>query len=66
MVLDLSKGQGVKWQGEEAQIIEILYKYWGRVRQYALLYIPEKRKSVRVTVERLYRENPDLVVVQKR
>ena len=66
MVLDLGKGQGVKWQGKEAQIIEILYKYWGGVRQYALLYIPEKRKSVRVTVERLYRENPDLVVVQER
>lgn len=66
MVLDLSKGQGVKWQGKEAQIIEILYKHWGRVRQYALLYIPEKRKSILVTVERLYRENPDLVVVQKR
>ena len=66
MVLDLSKGQGVKWQGKEAQIIGILYKYWGRVRPYALLYIPEKRKSVLVTVERLYRENPDLVVVQKR
>lgn len=66
MVLDLSKGQGVKWQGKEAQIIEIQYKYWGRVRQYVLLYIPEKRKSILVTVERLYRENPDLVVVQKR
>lgn len=66
MVLDLSKGQRVKWQGKEAQIIEILYKYWGRVRQYALLHIPENRKSILVPVERLYRENPDLVVVQKR
>lgn len=60
IVLDVGIGQGVKWQGKEAQIVE------NRIRtchsQTILLYIPEEKEYISVSGDDLLMENPDLVI----
>lgn len=63
MVLDLAIGQEVWYKGQEAQVIDFFLTHDEDEQEVCVLL--RDGTSLWTTAERLYEENPDLVVMNK-
>lgn len=61
MVLDLGLGQEVQYKGQEAEVIDFYFTHDEDEQEVCILL--RDGTSFWITAERLYEENPDLVVV---